>query len=210
MAPDTKLSNEAWGGIARKFELPPQARNSIDGAISFFLITEASQNLTHSPERTKKALLDIAKISGKLRAGLRKLLSNPLAIVVMNKGISIDGKRSNANDRIAQRKLDAEIATLQELELFLNTASGNIAKARPGAARRAIRVAMFVKALDNTFVHYKGRHLKRDSKGHGTDRQFIASVCEAAELKIGPGSIDEALKQVMKGQRGEISARKRR
>jgi hypothetical protein len=108
VAPDTKLSNKAWSKIAPKFELPPHARNSFDGAISFFATTEVLQNPAHSPERTKRALRDIAGLSGKLRVGLEKLLSNPLAIVVMNKGGSIEGK-SDVDRRTTEKQLGDSI-----------------------------------------------------------------------------------------------------
>jgi hypothetical protein len=206
-APHVKLTDSAWDEIAHVFKLPFEARHSINCAVSFYEMTAKVQLKTYSPATTKNSLRDLADLTSKLRGGVQELLGHPLAIVALNTATSAPGGLEIAmNDKAAQRVLAVEIAALDQLEDFLRAATENIVQAKPGAARQAIRIAMFVKALDEIMLQFTGRHLRRDSKGQATGRDFVATVSNAADLKIQPGSIDEALKQIMTG-RGGISGR---
>jgi hypothetical protein len=209
-APHVKLTDKAWDEIAKRFKLGPEARHPIEGAISFFEVAESTLDPSNSPASTKQALQNMADLADELGEGLQRLLSNPLALVSLRQATSAKGDFESAMDnRTAQTVFAAEIAALEQLEGFLRAAIENIVQAKPGAARQAIRIAMFVKALDEIMLQFTGRHLRRDSKGQATGRDFVATVSNAADLKITPGSIDEALKQVVKG-RGGISGRKAR
>lgn len=68
---------------------------------------------------------------------------------------------------------------------------------------------MFVSLLDEISVKYVGSHLRRDTKGKKTGRDFVRAISDIGGFKLTPGSIDEALKQVVKG-RGEIGAQQPR
>jgi hypothetical protein len=204
-APHVKLTDTAWDEIARDFKLPLEARGHIDRAISIFAKTEIVQDENYSPAATKKSLRDLADLASNLRRGLRQLLGNHLAIVTLSKATSAEGDfESTMNDRTPKRVLVVEIAALEHLEHSLKAASDKVAKARSGAAWRARRIAILVKLLDQILFQFTGRQLKRDSKGKATGRDFLAAVSTATDLKIRPGSFDEALKQVVKG-RGGIS-----
>jgi hypothetical protein len=206
-APHVKLTDTAWDEIAHVFKLPIEARHSINCAVSFFEMTAKVQLKKYSPATTKKSLRDLADLTSKLRGGIQELLGHPLAIVALNTATSAPESLEIAmNHKAAQHVLAVEIAALDQLEGFLRAATENVVQAEPGSARRALRIAIFVKALDEIMLQFTGRHLRRDSKGHATGRDFVAAVSNAADLKIKPGSIDEALKQVVKG-RGGISGR---
>jgi hypothetical protein len=209
-APHIELTDTAWDEIAHVFKLPSEARHSINCAVSFFETTAKVQLENYSPATTKQSLRALAELTSKLRGGVQELLDHPLAIVALNTATSAKGDLEPAmNDKTAQRVLAVEIAALEQLEGFLRAAIENIVQAKPGAARQAIRIAMFVKALDEIMLQFTGRHLRRDSKGQATGRDFVATVSNAADLKIKPGSIDEALKQIMTA-RGGIGGRKAR
>jgi hypothetical protein len=207
-APHIKLTDTAWDEIAHVFKLPSEARHSINCAVSFFETTAKVQLENYSPATTKKSLRALAELTSKLRGGVQELLGHPLAIVALNTATSAKGGLEIAmNDKTAQRVLAVEIAALEQLEGFLRAAIENIVQAKPGAARQAIRIAMFVKALDEIMLQFTGRHLRRDSKGQATGRDFVTTVSNAADLTIKPGSIDEALKQTGRGGIGGRKAR---
>jgi hypothetical protein len=206
-APHVKLTDRAWDEIAKRFKLGPEARHPIEGAISFFEVAESTLDPSNSPASTKQALQNMADLAGELGEGLQRLLRNPLALVSLSQATSAKGDFESAMDnRTAQTLLAAEIVAFSKIKHSLQTASETVVKAGPGAHRQAVLVAMFVKMLDNIYFQCTGQYLKRDSKGMATGRDFVAAVSTAADLKIGPGSIDEALKQVVKG-RGGIAGR---
>jgi hypothetical protein len=208
-APHIKLTDKAWDEIAKRFKLGPEARHPIEGAISFFEVAESTLDPSNSPASTKQALQNMADLAGELGEGLQRLLSNPLALVSLSQATSAKGDFESAMDnRTAQTLLAAEIVAFSKIKHSLQTASETVVKAGPGAHRQAVLVAMFVKMLDNIYFQCTGQYLKRDSKGMATGRDFVAAVSTAADLKIGPGSIDEALKQVVKGRGGMLVARR--
>jgi hypothetical protein len=195
-APRVKLTNTAWDEIANAFELGPEARDRIDSAVSFFEAAETVLVPNNSPAATKKALQNLADLASELRGGLQTLVGNPLAMVCFTKGTL----ESSMDNRAAQAVFAAEIAALSTLEQSLRTTISAVVKSGGGAHRQAVRVAMFVKLLDQILFGSTGRNLKRDSKGKATGRDFIAAITNAYRLKIGRGSIDDALKQVIKGR----------
>jgi hypothetical protein len=206
-APHVKLTDEVWEEIAKRFKLGPEARHPIEGAISHFEVMESTLDPSMSPASTQQALQNMAALAGELGEGLQALLSNRLALVSLTRATSTKGDFESAMDsRTAQTVFAAEIAALSKLKHSLQAAGKAVVKAGPGAHRQAVLLAMFVKMLDNIYFQCTGQYLKRDSKGMATGRDFVAVISDAAGLKIGRGSIDEALKQVVKG-RGGVTGR---
>lgn len=156
---------------------------------------------------TKAILAEIAGLSGRFRRGLQKLLGDPLALQLLTRAaVSSEEFNDAMNERLTQKGFVNEIAILERFELVLRKTAEASFSASPGARSTARAFAMFVKILDEIHVEFVGEHLKRDSKGMATGRDFIAAICQEADVKIGAGSIDEALKLIIK-RRGGITAK---
>jgi hypothetical protein len=204
--PLAELTNEAWKYISEQSGLPPEARPSIDSTIAFCRVAETALKPEFSPALTKKALAEASVQAKQLRTRLQNLVINPLVLVGLTLTMASKEEFSKLmSDRTGEAIIDAQIAALAQLERSLKTASAKIARARPGATRKAKSLVMLVKFLDEILFEFTGRHVTRGRKGKATGHDYIAAVCTVAGLAIGPGSIDDAIKQVMERRGGNTA-----
>jgi hypothetical protein len=200
--PLAELTDEAWQEIAAHSGLPSAARCGINCAIAFYRASEITLSPGFSPAETKMLLDDIGKRASVLRNDLNKLVNNPLAVMGLTLAIAEDDFCRSMDARIAEAALDGQTTALVQLERSLKIASEKILEARPGASRQAILRILFVHMLDEIFFEFNGRHIARDTKGQSTGRDYVAAVCRVAEFDIGPGSIEEAIKQLKRARGG--------
>lgn len=197
--PPWGVGDDAWSQLAERFGLPIEARKPLNSVISFLII---GQNLKYSPATTKAAFRGLAGLSAQFRGGLQKLLEDRVAVNVLTRVAAATDDFFNENaGKTTQSGFAAEIARLEQFEVILQKAAASMHDARPGARSKAAILAMAVKLLDDMHLKYTGKHLERNSKGNSTGREFVAAICKLAGLETGPGSIDDALKEVIKGRR---------
>ena len=207
--PVISLTSAGWEKISKTSDLPPAARPSIESAISVFL---SMSRTAYSPANSKNNIRDAERACDDLIAALQVAAADPLANVGLARVLSGDSSFETAmSDRAPEKWCADQTDSLRRLRSVLQASQEAILEARRGAHGNAVVLAMFVFALDEIKFEFTGNRLRRDSKGPATGRAFIAAVCDASGVVITPGSIDEALLQVMEGRkkaRGEISSPK--
>lgn len=113
--PTTRMSNDAWKKLVDRFQLPAEARNSIDSAISFYILTG---HATYSPSATKKRLREVAIIAAKLGKALKTVAADQLAIQALT---HISVKKANVTQAIQERNVSqiiaADISAVEQLAL---------------------------------------------------------------------------------------------
>lgn len=202
--PTHHLSDESWIGIARISGLPTEARSDVERAVSIYKIS----NIGSKIDETRRDLANTEKRLRSVQSDLAKLAANPRAIAALSfSGTGDNQCEAPGKARASLAAADKYIAGMIEQ---ISSGRGFAVRARkPGAHEDAVRAGLFIKLLDDILFSFTGRHISRSSK-RDSPAEYVAAVCEAANLDVSRSSIDEAIKTITRTQgkiaRGEIAS----
>jgi len=175
-----RFSDQQWSRIARLSGLPDQARKDLEGAFGL-----------HQFARDRQANYRIALLTPKDR---RKLRGGTLRL-----SKSMTTMFAPLMDRQLALQLDPSIEILLEkLAEFVRLLDGF--KSPPPRVKNHLD-RQFVIVVAFFLEKYTGRRISRTYKGDLP--KLIKDICNVARLKIGSGTIDEALKDYISRVRGE-------
>jgi hypothetical protein len=98
---------------------------------------------------------------------------------------------------------NGELAMLREVEVRLSLAASEIGNSKPGPITKDVYV--LVGRLAGILDEYTGKRISRSRK-RGSPRDYLKTVCEIADEDIGDGTIEEAMKSLIK-RRGAVSGK---
>jgi hypothetical protein len=198
------LSDQAWQAIRKDWPLPDEALHPLEDRIAmcaFFI---------KSKQTSKPAAAMRAKL--KSLAGIARQLANELADIDAGTMMAlVDLGSGPTPKRDALVLLGERQANISAIADWLQAASGKIVPGKRGADSDSL--GWLVQQCDFILQHFGAGKLSRSYKQDGSSARLIKIVSKTAakaagEPPYGSGSIDEALKSVIK-QRGENSLRKR-
>jgi hypothetical protein len=194
------LSDSEWTRIAQCSKLPNEARPRIEILIEHYKKQKGS-TLGQQSAKTRDRFLRVEKLARKLGHELRLLTSNDDAMRVFTaafhpKLFALLMVKEYVDD--ARQKLEATIDQIEALAGWC--ADPEIPSSEFGPNTRA--VYWLVVGLDWVLAEFTGEHISRSRKRTSRSREYIAAVVGIADPTIGPGTIEEAMKECISGRRG--------
>jgi hypothetical protein len=177
------LSDAQWTEIAKYSGLPLDAKPRIAQAIEVYQSTQASYDNRNKPEHVRREFDRLTKIATTLARDLATALND------------IDFWSAFERSRLPYQQTLSQLQELQRLIDQLTRARRQIVKEKTGARRKSGPASSLVFLLDEILGEFtdRCRSLDRSKKS----KRFATAVLRIADPQIGPGTIDEAIKQRM-------------
>ena len=195
--PTVSFSDDGWAQIANRSGLPVEARSDVERAASIYKMSDIGSSV----DQTRKELADTEKALRSGRSGLEKLTANQRAIAVLSEA---RGSTSCSKTPLVKARTDlAEaIEKIDDIVNYISSGRSAIKRSKPGAREASLRVKLF---LSNSWTIFSLPSLKityHDPLTRNSPAEYIAAVCEAADLQISKYSIDGAIRQITKTRGG--------
>ena len=188
-----RLTEEQWTEIVHYSGLPDSVRPIIGRAIALYREYQASIDASMTAAKTRVELDRMSKDTAAVRTRLIKAMANPEARYALTVPIPLPNTIPEPRHE-AHRRLETVVAELQRISQWFGLARDRVTDTKSGAKRRAAPTGLLVHNLDQILTQFTGRRIKRSKKM----RQYVRMVCEIADPNIGPGTIDEAIKDQAK------------
>jgi hypothetical protein len=195
------LSDSEWTRIAQPSELPDEARPQIETLIEHYKKQKGWR--PEPPFETRYQFNRIEKLARELGHELRLLTSNNDAMRAFIAAIHPENRlaalliiKEYVDD--TRQKLEATIGQIEALAGWC--ADPEILPSERGPHTRP--VYLLVDGLDLVLAEFTDKHISRSRKKTSRSREYIAAVVEIADPTIGPGTIEEAMKECISRRRG--------
>jgi hypothetical protein len=185
------LKEKDWLLISRPVQLKKDAKPYIEWSIGIYQCFSRFEG-----PRPSKVKARIRGLITRVDALLASLRSNIWVIFsALTDDINTGTGKFDQTPRLDTcRLLDEKIAELEKLHNLLLVAQDRVARARPGPSFAAMNIRDLVRDLSKVLEEYSDFRFERSD----LIISFVEAVCRVANPNIGSGSIDEAMKRVVK------------
>ena len=192
-----RFTNSQWREIEKYSGLPSKARGDVEACVGLFRHFQAVIAARATQAELRKEINNLHRNAVRLLEDLKGLSPYAVAILWSPEEIVPDW----ADPRLDETKpprLEAAISEVTQLVRWFRFATFQVRR-KPGPTPENVRY--LVGELDNILAQYTGRRISRSYKS--TTAAFVQMVCKIAELTVGPGTIDAAMKHCIT-HRGRI------
>jgi len=183
------ITDDDWHAICAIIPLPKEARLEIDAKIGLYRLWETAKGKPST--QVRKTLQRASRTASELTASIKDLGKPEWRQLDLLK------------PKHVERSAIEFLSTVQDQIIILNEwclASAMQIKRKRKTSTFPLRD--FVQTLDDELLKHTGRNIKR-SKKRTTDQseRFVHMMCNVANPHLGPGSVDEAMKSIIKSRR---------
>lgn len=185
------LKEQDWILISRPVQLKAGAKPYIEWSIGIYRCFSRFEGPRPSQikARIRGLITRVDALLASLRSGIWVIFS--ALTDEINAGT---GKFGQTPKFDTLRLLEEKIVDLEKLRNLLLVAQDRVARARPGPSFAAMNIRDLVRDLSKVMEEYSDFRFERSEP----IISFVEAVCHVANPNIGSGSIDEAMKRVVK------------
>jgi hypothetical protein len=197
------LSDDDWKKIMKASGLPPEARGSIELAIRSY--RALADLVVVPPSEIKEILRRLRDQTSALLKGLEEVLRYD--DVLVGPGEWHPRSCEQRKGLAEHRRIEKERADLSARLEWLDQKKQALSRHPPGPSpEKAANVWLFVDSIDNALHHYTSKGLTR-SKRHRRMMEQIFAIVAHKDHKVGRGTIDTAMRQVIDASRSRRAAK---
>jgi hypothetical protein len=187
------LRNQEWKTIAEPVRLQGEAKQAMEWAVGMYRFR--SQFEGRRPSQVKAKLRGLIARADALLTCLNGSKWDVFSALTDDISTVNDVGKFGQTPRLdAYRLLEQKFAELDGLRRLLALAQDKVARATPGPSAAAANLQILVRDLSGILENYSTYQFQRSRPVVA----FVEAVCHVANSKIGSGSIDEAMKRVVR------------
>ncbi len=192
-----QMSDDEWRRATAPVALPECARGEIDWAIGLFRTFERAARDRH-PQQTKTSIAGAQKRARALLEAFKALDEEAIQTMILPKLGDSHPFHSPSHPMPMIEQLGAIMVAIESLNTWLDAALKRVNR-KP--TRNSENLVWLVERLDSILERHTGGGVTRSYKSK--TREFVDNVVCIADPDTGPGSVDEAIKAVVKKRSGK-------